>query len=321
MSEPRDLPFLITRRGGGPRARGVRCLPVRRRWRRGVAIPLRLPALRGAWALALALAWAPAWSSGLAPPVEGPWLTPGCKIYSTRHWRTPRDQCEVPTRANSGGVIRWFDIAGRVLESSPTPDRHGAYAFWIEGLGNARGVQLEGRALRRPRPGEMAPILRRTIYYLSMLEDEQNQPGLARELRLALLRASIPASQVEVPETVRECEFVFDKTFDPRRNCVLPDGVVGLELGIEFAIVGRVVEAPTAAIHNGLYSFKAQCEGVVLTGVAQRRPRVGDRAVFIVNRSYFPGQLEHAPLHLTEAGRKLVEATTKLPMTECFDRP
>ena len=314
MSGPRDLPFLIARLGSGL----VRC-----RWRRGVAIPLHMPALRRAWtrapALALALAWAPALSSGLAPPAAGPWLTPGCEIYSTRHGRTPKAQCEVPTRANSGGVIRWFQVVGRVLESSPTPDRHGAYAFWIEGLGNARGVQLEGRALRRPRPGEVVPIRRRTIYYLSMLEDEQNQPGLARELRVALLRASIPASQVEVPETVSECEFVFDKTFDPRRNCILPDGVVGLELGIEFAIVGRVVEAPTAAIQTGLYSFKAQCEGVVLTGVAQRRPRVGDRAVFIINRSYFPAQLEHAPLHLTEAGAKFVEATTKLPMTECLD--
>lgn len=316
MSGPRDLPFLIARLGSGL----VRC-----RWRRGVAIPLRMPALRCTWtrapALALALAWAPALSSGLAPPAAGPWLTPGCEIYSTRHGRTPKAQCEVPTRANSGGVIRWFQVVGRVLESSPTPDRHGAYAFWIEGLGNARGVQLEGRALRRPRPGEVVPIRRRTIYYLSMLEDEQNQPGLARELRVALLRASIPASQVEAPETVSECEFVFDKTFDPRRNCILPDDVVGLEQSIELATAGRVVEAPTSPIDEGLYSFKAACEGVVLRGVAQRRPRVGEEAVFVVSRSYFPGRLAHIPFVLSEVGKRYLAEGKRRGLAECMEEP
>ena len=290
-----------------------------------VAPGRRAPASRRvlrAWTLAaLALVGAPAQSIGLDPPPQGPWLTPGCKIYSTRQWRTPLAQCEVPTRAVTGGVIRWDVVIGRVEDFSPTPDRHGAWVYWIEGLGNARALQLEGRSLRRPMRGELVPIRRRSIYYLGMLKIEEELPGLARELRLALLAQSIPAHTVKVPKAVVECEFNFDKTFDPRRNCILPDDVVGLEQSIELATAGRVVEAPTSPIDEGLYSFKAACEGVVLRGVAQRRPRVGEEAVFVVSRSYFPGRLAHIPFVLSEVGKRYLAEGKRRGLAECMEEP
>lgn len=275
-----------------------------------------------AWALAaLGVIAVPAQSVGLPPPTQGPWLTPGCKIYSTRHWRTPKAQCEVPTRAVTGGVIRWDEVVGRVMDVAPEPDRHGAWVYWIEGLGNARALQLEGHALRRPIRGELVPIRRRSIFFLGMLKAEEELPGLARELRLALLSQSILADTVQVPQAVIECEFNFDKAFDPRRNCILPDDVVGLEQSIELATAGRVVEAPTAPIDEGLYSFKAACEGVVLRGVSHRRPRVGEEAVFIVSRSYFPGRLAHIPFVLSEAGKRYLAEGKRRGLAECMEEP
>jgi len=259
----------------------------------------RAPASRRvlrAWTLAaLALIAVPAQSIGLDPPTQGPWLTPGCKIYSTRQWRTPQAQCEVPTRAVTGGVIRWDVVIGRVEDFSPTPDRHGAWVYWIEGLGNARALQLEGRSLRRPMRGELVPIRRRSIYYLGMLKIEEELPGLARELRLALLAQSIPAHTVKVPKAVVECEFNFDKTFDPRRNCILPEGASGLGWTFVWDVTGTVIEAPTEAETTRLYRFKALCDGVVLDGVSWRRPRLGAGAIFIVSRTHFAGELPPQP--------------------------
>jgi len=248
----------------------------------------RAPRLAAAVALALACL-APA---AAAAPLGR--LVPGCEFYSTQQWATPHGQCEVPSRALGGGVIRWARFSGRVVDVAVRPNSHGAHGFEVEGLGHAKGIQVIGWSLRRPVVGEMVPILVRSIYFMNLLAGEAESVVLGFEWRQhfrPLAEEPLP----RLPEAVRKCEFIPDTHFDPRRNCILPEGASGLGWTFVWDVTGTVIEAPTEAETTRLYRFKALCDGVVLDGVSWRRPRLGAGAIFIVSRTHFAGELPPQP--------------------------
>lgn len=221
-------------------------------------------------------------------------LVPGCEFYSTQQWATPHGQCEVPSRALGGGVIRWTIVPGRVSSVTERPNAHGAHGFEVEGLGHAKGIQVIGWSPREPVVGEAVPILVRSIYFMNLLKDETEPEVLGFEWRQHFRRlAEEPLPRL--PDAVRRCEFIPDKHFDPRRNCILPEGASGLGWTFIWDAIGTVVEAPTQAETTRAYKFKAVCDGVVLDGVSWRRPRLGAGVIFIVSRTHFAGELPPRP--------------------------
>lgn len=264
----------------------------------------RAPRLAAAVALALAcLSPAPA-AAALGR------LVPGCEFYSTQQWASPHGQCEVPSLASGGGVIRWARFSGRVVNVTVRPNSHGAHGFRVEGLGHAKGIQVIGWSPRRPVVGEAVPILVRSIYFMNMLAGEAENVVLGFEWRQHFRRlADEPLPQL--PEAVRSCEFIPDKHFDPRRNCILPEGASGLGWTFDWEVTGTVIEAPTEAETTRLYRFKALCDGVVLDGVSWRRPRLGAGAIFIVSRTHFAGELPPQPRMPSREELRRLEAEAK----------
>jgi len=221
-------------------------------------------------------------------------LVPGCEFYSTQQTTSPHAQCEVPSRALSGGVIRWASLVGRVETFTVRPNSHGAHGYIVGGLGRAKGITVIGWSARPPVVGEVVPILIRSIYFMNLLAGEEEAEVLGFEWR-QLFRRLTDEPLPKLPEVVGKCEFIPDKRFDPRRNCLLPEGGSGLGWTHVWDATGTVVEAPTEAETTRAYKFKAVCDGVVLDGVSWRRPRLGAGAIFIVSRTHFASELPPRP--------------------------